>query len=40
MSANELISAYLNRFVDILYKKSTAKVELSCTDGQMSKYVS
>ena len=36
MSAKELISPYLNRFVDLLYKKSTAKVELSCKDGHMS----
>ena len=36
MSAKEVISPYLNRFVDLLYKKSTAKVELSCKDGQMS----
>ena len=36
MSAKELISPYLNRFVDLLYKKSTAKVEVSCKDGHMS----
>ena len=36
MSAKELISPYLNRFVDLLYKKSSAKVELSCKNGQLS----
>ena len=36
MSAKELISPYLKRFVDLLYKKSTAKLELSFKDGQMA----
>ena len=36
MSAKEFKSPYLNRFADLLYKKSTAKVELSFKYGQMS----
>ena len=35
MSAKDVISPFLNRLVDLLYKKSTAKVELSCQDGQL-----
>ena len=34
--SQELIGPYLNRFIDLLYKKSNAKVELSCKDGPMS----
>ena len=36
MSAKEVISPYLNKLVDLLYKKFTAKVELSCKGGKMS----
>ena len=35
MSAKDLISPYLNRFVALLHQKSTAKVELSCEDGKL-----
>ena len=36
MTAKELIGPYLNRFVALLHQNSTAKLELSCKDGQMS----
>ena len=36
MSAKDLISPYLNRFVVLLHQHSTAKVELSCEDGKLS----
>ena len=36
MSAKDLISPYLNRFVVLLHQHSTAKVELSCENGKMS----
>ena len=35
MSAKDLISPYLNRFVALLHQKNTAKVELSCEDGKL-----
>ena len=36
MSAKDLISPYLNRFVAINQQKSFAKLELSCSNGKVS----
>ena len=36
MSAKDLISPYLNRFVVLLHQRSTAKVELSFENGKIS----
>ena len=35
MSAKDLISPYLNRFVAIKNQKATAKLELYCKDGKV-----
>ena len=36
MSAKDLISPYLNRFVDLTQQKFTAKLELCCRDGKVT----
>ena len=37
MSAKDLISPYLDRFVDINQQKCTAKLELCCRDRKVTK---
>ena len=36
MSAKDLISPYLNRFLDINQHKFTAKLELCCREGKVT----